>query len=192
MHSPEMSEHDSPSPCPLPKGKGSETRSKHDWTLAPFIACGFLLAAIGGSSRNADGQIQVPGFGRMSAGEQDPTAGVYLPTDRTLSRAVVRARERLAQHEYQEALTFLHGLLGREEDWFFEAAAGTNEQRGVKATARQLIGDLPAEGHDAYELLHGSDRAQAVGSGALSGNRAGVSQVVRQFFHTNAGYEAAL
>ncbi len=162
------------------------------WTILPLVASGLFLATIGGSSRRADGQIQVPGFGRMTPGEQDTTAGVYLPTDRTLSRAITRARERLAQHEYHEALAFLHGLLGRQEDWFLERSGGAQEQLGAKATARQLIGELPPDGRDAYELLHGATARKQLEAALQSGNRDGISQVVRQFFHTTAGYEAAL
>ncbi|MCI0333017.1 MAG: PQQ-binding-like beta-propeller repeat protein [Planctomycetes bacterium] len=162
------------------------------WTIFPLVAAGLFLATVGGSSRHAEGQIQVPGFGRMTTGEQDTTAGVYLPTDRTLSRAIARARERLAQHEYHEALAFLHGLLGRQEDWFLERSDGAQERRGAKATARQLIGELPPEGRDAYELLHGTTARKQLEAALQSGSRDGISQVVRQYFHTTAGYEAAL
>ena len=85
--------------------------------------------------------------------DQDTVTGVYLPTDRSLSRAMTRARERLADHEYHEALAFLQGILAREEDSFLERAGDDRRQLGLKATARQLIGELPPEGHDAYELL---------------------------------------
>src|SRR6185312_14952781 len=83
---------------------------------------------------------------------QDTTSGVYLPTDRSLSRAITRARERLADHEYHEVLAFLQGVLAREEDSFLERAGDDHQQLGLKATARQLIGDLPPDGYQAYDL----------------------------------------
>ena len=132
----------------LPRDRSLDVR-----IFLPLFLGGLLLATIGGNSRHAIGQNQVPGFNRAATSEQDPTASVYLPTDRTLSRAVTRAKERLAQNEYHEALQFLHGLLGREEDWFFNGASGATERQGVKATARQLIGTLGPEGRDAYERL---------------------------------------
>src|SRR4051812_16275956 len=52
------------------------------------------------------------------AGQETAASGVYLPTDRSLSRAVTRARERLADREYHEALAFLQGILARDEDSF--------------------------------------------------------------------------
>jgi hypothetical protein len=112
-------------------------------TLALFMKSGLVFSLIGTIAHEAVAQIQVPGFSRPNTSEQDSTAGVYLPTDRTLSRAVTRAKERLDQHEYHEALQFLHNVLGRQEDWFFDNGPGAADQRGVKATARQLIGELP-------------------------------------------------
>ena len=88
-------------------------------------------------------------------------------------------------------LTFLHGLLGREEDWFFEGAAGTNEQRGVKATGASIDRRPSGRRTRCVRAAARRDRASSW-KRRFSGNRAGVSQVVRQFFHTNAGYEAAL
>lgn len=165
--------------------------ARSTWALL-FVSVGGLLLSVAVSWRDADGQIRAPGFPPRSPNAQEPTVGVYLPTDRTVSRAVTRARERLAQREFHEALQFLHGLLGRNEDWFFDDVAGDAAHLGVKATARQLIGELPPEGHDAYELLYGAAARRQLEAAVLSGNRLAMSQVVRQFFHTKAGYEAAL
>src|SRR5687768_6257341 len=101
------------------------------------------------------GQFQIQDFNRRQDGEQD-VSGVYLPTDRSLSRAMARARERLAAREYHQALAFLHEILMRDEDSFLERLEGQQHQAGLKATARQLIGELPLEGQDTYELLHGA------------------------------------
>src|SRR5690349_19818842 len=121
---------------------------------------------------------------------QDAAAGVYLPTDRSLSRAITRARERLADHEYHEVLAFLQGVLARDEDSFLERA-GDDRQLGIKATARQLIGDLPPEGYEVYELLHGATARRQLESAIQSGDREALAKIVRQYFHTTAGYEAA-
>ncbi len=160
----------------------------------PLALSGVLLCAVGGyvSSASAQFQIQINRLGRVQPAEREAVAGVYLPTDRATSRAVARARERLAKREYHEALTFLHGILGHEEDSFLEEMDGEREQLGLKATARQLIGELPPEGHDAYELLYGAAARRHLEAALEAGDQNGVAQVVRQFYHTSAGYEAAL
>src|SRR5215467_8802644 len=126
-----------------------------------------LFAAATIPIQNALGQFQL----RVRPGRapgQDASAGVYLPTDRTLSRAITRARERLADHEYHEVLAFLQGVLARDEDSFLERA-GEDRQLGIKATARQLIGELPPEGYEAYELLHGATARRQLEAAIQSG-----------------------
>jgi outer membrane protein assembly factor BamB len=124
--------------------------------------------------------------------DQDSVTGVYLPTDRSLSRAMGRARERLADREYHEALAFLQGILGRGEDSFLERAGDDRGQLGLKATARQMIGELPPEGRDAYELLQGPAARRQLEAALKNRDRDGIANIVRQYFHTQAGYEATL
>ncbi len=137
-------------------------------------------------------QIRVAPF--PAAADQEPTSSsrVYLPTDRALSRAMERARERLDAGEYQQALNFLEQILSREEDSFLDDSSDAASRSGLKATARKLIGELPPEGHDAFELLYGAAARRQLETAASAGDRAGVAQVVRQYFHTTAGYEATL
>src|SRR5262245_46252781 len=66
---------------------------------------GSLLIVAAWCTSAAHGQVQI--FGRPNADEKETTSGVYLPTDRALSRAMARARERLEEKEYHQALTFL-------------------------------------------------------------------------------------
>jgi outer membrane protein assembly factor BamB len=129
---------------------------------------------------------------RAQVAGQETTAGVYLPTDRSLSRAITRARERLADREYHEVLAFLQGVLARDEDSFLERAGDDHQQLGLKATARQLIGELPPEGYEAYELLHGASARRQLEAAIHAGDRDALAKIVRQYFHTSAGYEAAL
>lgn len=159
-----------------------------------LLIAGALTAVLGWRSPTATAQLQVPaqGFGRVQVEAEEVASGVYLPTDRTLSRAIVRARERLSNGEFHESLTFLQGVLAREEDSFVEAGSESREQQGLKATARRLIGELPREGLDAYELLYGAVARRQLDAALQSGDVGEVAKVVRQYFHTSAGYEAAL
>lgn len=172
-------------------------------TISRCFAAAALIASVAVANVAIAQVIAPPGFvpprpgvpgvgGNPRNDDQDSVAGVYLPTDRALSRAVNRARERLADHEYHEALTFLQGILQRDEDSFLERASEDRGQLGLKSTARQLIGDLPPEGRDAYELLQGATARRQLESAIKNGDRNGIANVVRQFFHTPAGYEATL
>ncbi|HEY3394108.1 MAG TPA: PQQ-binding-like beta-propeller repeat protein [Lacipirellulaceae bacterium] len=129
---------------------------------------------------------------RSATDGNDTNSGVYLPTDRLLSRAMARAQERLTAGEYHQSLGFLHQIFQREEDSFLEPSETELDHRGLKAAARQMIRALPAAGHEAYELLHGAAARRQLDAALASGDQDRIASVVRQYFHTGAGYEAAL
>lgn len=151
-------------------------------------ALAILFALFGGHA--IVGQVRLAPW--QADNEQMPNSGVYLPNDRALSRAMARARERLDAAEYQQALTFLQQTLTREEDSFLDESPDGTARLGLKASARQMIGQLPAAGREAFELLYGAAARRQLDAAVSGGDRSGVAQVVRQFFHTTAGYEAAL
>jgi hypothetical protein len=82
--------------------------------------------------------------------------------------------------------------LQRDEDSFLDPTEGQPEELGLKSAARRLIRDLPPEGHAAYELLHGTTARRLLNAALEAGNQDRIAAVVRQYFHTWAGYEAAL
>lgn len=154
------------------------------------VNLGVTLVAAAWVASNAGAQVQI--FNRAGTEEKDLASGVYLPTDRALSRAMSRAQERIAEQEYHQALTFLQEVLARDEDTFLERSGDGTEQQGLKATARQIIGSLPSDGLQAYELLNSATARRRLEAALATGDQESVAQVVRQFFHTPAGYEAAL
>lgn len=132
---------------------------------------------------------------RNLAGTDNPENdfyGVYLPTDRTLSRGMARARERIANGEYQEALAFLQQVLEREEDKFIDDSSNAEAHLGLKATARQMIAELPPQGREMYRLLHAASAQRQLETAISDGDREALTKLVRQFLLTPAGFEAAL
>jgi outer membrane protein assembly factor BamB len=159
--------------------------------LAALLLLGaFLVEQVAGQFFQVQPRRRSPA--KSEATGQDAVSGVYLPNDRALSRAIARARERLADHEYHEVLAFLQQVLSRDEDSFLERSGDDHQQLGLKATARQMIGELPSEGYEAYELLNGATARRQLESAIRSGDREALAKVVRQYFHTSAGYESAL
>ncbi len=135
-------------------------------------------------------QIQIRG-GNPTTADEDPY-GVFLPTDRTLSRGITQARQRLDDKEYNEALEFLQQVLDRDEDAFLDATNDAKNQRGLKAAARALIANLPAAGREMYELLHTAAARRELDAALAGGNRNDLAKLVRRYFLTPPGYEAAL
>jgi outer membrane protein assembly factor BamB len=152
------------------------------------------VAAVGGlvnrTEHAAAQQIQFQ-VNPSAPPDEDPY-GVYLPTDRTLSRGVSRARERLESGEFNEALAFLQQLLDRNEDVFVDDGADPNKLRGLKAAARELISKLPAAGREMYVLLHTAAARRELNAALESGDRDRLAQLVRRYFLTAPGYEAAI
>lgn len=149
----------------------------------------FALVAVAQNREAGDQNAEPP---VEQSPDSESVSGVYLPSDRTLSRAMTRARDRLGEREFHQSLTFLQEMLSKEEDTFLDQWDGPADRLGLKATARRLIGELPTEGRDAYELLHGATARRQLEAALTSGDQDGLAQVVRQFYHTTAGYEAAL
>lgn len=157
-----------------------------------------LLTLVGGISLRAflgeasAQQIQIQIRGANSPPDADDSFGVYLPTDRTLSRGIAQARQRLDDKEYNEALAFLQQVLDRDEDAFLDAASDAENHRGLKAAARDLIANLPAAGRQMYELLHTAAARRELDAALESGSRRDLAKLVRRYFLTPPGYEAAL
>lgn len=163
------------------------------WPLAALsigLAGGLWLPLLVGDA--ASQQIQIQVRGANSPTTTDDPYGVYLPADRTLSRGIAQARQRLDDQEYNEALAFLQQILDRDEDAFLDPTSDADSQRGLKAAARDLIANLPAAGRQMYELLHTAAARRALDAALASGNRDELAQLVRRYFLTPPGYEAAL
>lgn len=153
---------------------------------AAVIAGGTLLAALATGQ-----QIQIQLGNSPTPATEDPY-GVYVPTDRTLSRGVARAKDRLDDGEFNEALAFLQQLLDRQEDVFVDDPSDPERLQGLKAGAHQMISGLPAVGREMYELLHTAAARRELNSALESGDRAALARIVRRYLLTAPGGEAAL
>ncbi|MCA9230541.1 MAG: PQQ-binding-like beta-propeller repeat protein [Planctomycetales bacterium] len=118
--------------------------------------------------------------------------GVYLPSDRTLSRGVQQARKRISEGEYTRAVRFLDELLDPSKEDSFINVGNAEEFAGLKATSRQILRDLPLEGRQAYETSFAPIAHRELLDGIESGDFDVLRQVSQRYFYTPAGYEAAL
>ena len=55
---------------------------------------------------------------------------------------------------------------------------------------QQLLGQMPREGRELYEVRSGAEAREKLNRAVASGNETALSEVAGQFFHTQAGYEA--
>lgn len=118
--------------------------------------------------------------------------GVFLPVDRQTAQALEQAKDLLAEGQVADAVIALDQILNRPEDFFFKPDPNQTVHRSVKAEAQRLIGTLTDEQRETYELQFGTAAQQLLNEATQTGRMERLSEVVRRYFHTKAGYEAAL
>lgn len=123
-------------------------------------------------------------------GEEVDAAANLVPADRELLQALSRARRRVDEGRFGEAVRDLGEILLRDVDGFVPGGAGEARLRFLKAETLTLLGSLPPAAREAYELQFGADAARSLAEAVEQGDFVGLERVVRLYFHTKAGYEA--
>ena len=76
----------------------------------------------------------------------------------------------------------LGDILEGPEDYFFQPKRDKPIHRSLKAEAQRLLGELPSEGREAYELLYGTTAQQgleaAIAQGDASANHGSVAAIL--------------
>jgi len=140
------------------------------------------------------GQIQINGNGVLQeslAVEESESLGQF-PYDRTLANTFDRCQRLLQQKNYADGLEGLDLLLGQEKDTALKPVKGNEKFRSLKREALNMIGSLPPEGLEAYRLQFGAIADKALKAALASGDPEQLTTIVRRYFHTTAGYQAAL
>ena len=154
------------------------------------------LAAVGPSLLQAQVKIQVRGVARPSRRSRRarrmkmPARGTFAAPDRNVLQALNRAQKVLKEHRYGEALEGLSQILRSSEDYFYQPDRKVPIYKSLKAEAQQLLGQMPREGRDLYEVRSGAEARDKLNRAVAAGDAAGLSEISAQLFHTQAGYEA--
>lgn len=118
--------------------------------------------------------------------------GIFATPDRSLVRLLGKARQLVDEDRYAEAVRCLGAILDSPEDYFFQPDRHGPVHRSLKSEAQRLIGELPRQGRELYELQYGAQARHLLIDAAASGDAFELAEVSRRFFHTQAGYEATL
>ena len=116
---------------------------------------------------------------------------VFMSPDRNTLQKLADARTLVAEGRLGEAVRFLGEILESPEDFFFKPNKDSSLHRSLKSEAQRLIGEMPREGRDLYELQYGARARQMLEEAIASGDAVRLAEVSRRFFHTRAGYQAA-
>ena len=124
------------------------------------------------------------------AADEDAGPGNFAAPDRNVLQALNRAQKVLKEHRYGEALEGLSQILRSNEDYFYQPDRKVPIYKSLKAEAQQLLGQMPPEGRDLYEVRNGAEARDKLNRAVAAGDAAGLSEISAQLFHTQAGYEA--
>lgn len=127
-----------------------------------------------------------------AAGDSDLSQNLFVPPERNVLQRLAKARQLLDQQRYGEAVRYLGSLLDGPEDFFFQPDEEVPTYRSLKSEAQRLIGRMPREGRELYELEYGARARQRLAEALSSGDADGLAEVSRRFFHTQSGHEATL
>lgn len=128
---------------------------------------------------------------------------VFQPAPSDVRRPLMYAEKAIAEGRYSDAALRLGQLLMTEslddpesQDYFLvgteEGGKALVSEERLKAKVRQLIGNLPPPGRQAYQLQFGAQARALLDEALAEENTDKLADVIRRFFHTRAGYEACL
>ncbi|MBI3865453.1 MAG: PQQ-binding-like beta-propeller repeat protein [Planctomycetia bacterium] len=158
--------------------------------VVPAVCGAALLLAALTALRSSSAQVIVPGGG-TGRGFPVETAGGPSPSTRELQKRFDRARNLLADENYDEVARLLQTILDSDEDVFSRPDSQPEEaEQSLKLKAHRLFSEMPAEGRAAYERQQGPAARRALDAALKSHDVDAMAQVARRFFHTQAGHDA--
>ena len=125
-----------------------------------------------------------------NSADENGGTGSFAAPDRNLLQVLKRAQAVLKEHRYGEALEGLSQVLSASEDYFYQPDPKVSIYRGLKAEARQLLGEMPREGLDLYEVRSGGEARRKLDRAVATGDAVALAEISGERFHTQAGYEA--
>lgn len=131
-------------------------------------------------------------------------ANLFMPAPRNLRQQLSKAAKALEEGRHSEAVDLLGQILASPEaggsategigdqDYFLTETDATGARTSLKTRAQQMLGQMPEQGRELYELRFGADARQMLEKALTARDMALLGEVTRRYFHTRAGNEASL
>jgi outer membrane protein assembly factor BamB/tetratricopeptide (TPR) repeat protein len=170
--------------------------------LAVLLGLGFLVfALVGMLAHRGAGQVAVKKKGLPpdpvpTSGNAAGLSSVKIIEDSRFRRVINVGRDCIKDEEWNQAVDALQAILKERQDYYVQVhetdAFGKEIPRwtSVKFEANNLIGSMPLQGLDVYELKFGADAKTMLDEAKKNGDRVLLAEVAQQFCHTTAGIEA--
>ncbi len=158
--------------------------------LAIALICGVSVLLTARSAAAQRIVVPAPGQATGDAAAEEVAENPFPTADRAIVQQLTRGLEWLKQGRYSEALDCWDQILQAPDDYFYQPDKKVPRHGGLRDEARRLIGQLPREGRDLYELKRGHDARKLLDKALAAGDEAKLAEASGRFFHTRAGYEA--
>ncbi len=132
-------------------------------------------------------QLRIRGRAGRNA---SPEADVFPHPERSLLRQLSNAKELIKQRRHGEAVRCLDVILQSSEDYLYRPDEAKPLYRSLRSEANRIVGRMPRQGRELYELQYGSEARHLLDKATLARDPGLLAEVSRRFFHTAAGYEA--
>jgi outer membrane protein assembly factor BamB len=133
----------------------------------------------------------------VSGGDPSQFSGIKLVEKSEYRQFINAARNCIEDKEWNDAVTALQVILDNKEDFYVQVkerdrATGQESVRwtSVKFEANNLLGSMPDEGLNVYEVRFGGKARQDLEEAKKTGDRELLAQVAQRYLHTRAGAEA--
>ncbi len=164
-------------------------------SVSKCVCLGVLLT-VGGQDRAAAQVLTSPPLDEGGAvakpAKEEIVEDVFLRPRRDLVQRLNNARRLIDQQRFSEAVRLLGWILDCDEDYFVRPSGGTAAFGSLKSQAQRLVGQMPSGGRDLYELQYGAKSRARLQEATAQQDAAGLAEVSRRYFHTEAGGEATL
>lgn len=143
---------------------------------------------------------------KVGPANSDDVTSIFIAAPRALRQQLNRAQAAITEERYADAVEALGGILNGEsadpdlktnngefaDDFFLPPANPGDAQFSLKTQALQMLGAMPEKGRRLYELNYGAEARAKLDAALAEGNIIKLTEVARRYFHTKAGYEAAI
>lgn len=150
----------------------------------------FAIAAISAlTPERLSAQIFAQAVAPATTENADP-GSVSFSTDRQLMLDLDRANKYIADERFADAVVMLETILRHPTDHFFKPDNEKNYYRSLKSEARRILGSLPEDGREQFELHFASTAERLLKEAIAQGDLTKLSETARVYFHTPSGFEA--
>ncbi len=150
------------------------------------LALGLLVGGVDARAQNAGPQ-------NAQAQDMGPER-LFVPPPRDLLRPLNRAIARIEEKDYRAAIELLTQVLAATEDvdYLSPIPGDPWHSVGVRQQAYTLLGSIPSEYRDEYELQYGSVAQQELRQAVATNDVQAMFRISRKYFFTEAGYTATM